>query len=250
VGLFHHKQQPKIDDHTEGAASQDQFFDEYFREELRNRGRWYFEKVITENGDLFKQDLEATIANVKTELDEHVTTQVDETVKQIDEYLKAHVTRKLDEQFVQYNDALKAAQDAALLSVTESTKQLQLQHEQLKQALERSVQEQSSILHGAFEENKAEITAMKDAQSHALESLKHSAAEVEQQYKQLSTTLQQTIDAQKQMVLQAFESNMAEVVEHYVLGALGEQFDLKAQLPSIIKQMEANKAAMVEDLKL
>lgn len=30
-------------------------------------------KVIAKNGDLFKQDLDATIANVKQELDEHVT---------------------------------------------------------------------------------------------------------------------------------------------------------------------------------
>ncbi len=91
---------------------------------------------------------------------------------------------------------------------------------------------------------------MKDAQNHALEALKQSAAEVDAQYQRLSTTLQQQVLAQQQMLVSAFESNMAAVVEHYVLGALGDQFDLKAQLPSIIKQMEANKAAMVEDLKL
>lgn len=232
------------------GTNQDQFFDEYFREELRNRGRWYFEKVITENGDLFKQDLEATIGAVKQELDEHVTGQVDETIGQIDQYLKAHVTRKLDEQFANYNDALKAAQDAALASVTESTAKLQQQHKALADALERSVTEQSSLLHNAFDENKAEIAAMKDAQEHALEALKHSAAEVDAQYKQLSATLQEQVAAQQEMLVGAFESNMAAVVEHYVLGALGDQFDLKSQLPQIIKQMEANKAAMVDDLKL
>ena len=249
MGLFHHKQQPKKDTGA-GDENQDQFFDEYFREELRNRGRWYFEKVITENGDLFKQDLDATISEVKAELDEHVTKQVDETIGQIDQYLKAHVTRKLDEQFANYNDALKAAQDAALASVTESTKKLQEQHKALADSLEHSVTEQSSLLHGTFEQNKADIATMKDAQIHALEALKQSAAEVDAQYRQLSTTVQQQVLAQQQMLVSAFESNMAAVVEHYVLGALGDQFDLKAQLPSIIKQMEANKAAMVEDLKL
>ena len=143
-----------------------------------------------------------------------------------------------------------AAQDAALASVTESTKKLQEQHKALAGSLEHSVTEQSSLLHGAFEQNKADIATMKDAQIHALEALKQSAAEVDAQYRQLSTTLQQQVLAQQQMLVSAFESNMAAVVEHYVLGALGDQFDLKAQLPSIIKQMEANKAAMVEDLKL
>lgn len=248
MGLFHHKQSKK--DSGADDESQDQFFDEYFREELRNRGRWYFEKVITENGDLFKQDLDATITEVKAELDEHVTKQVDATIGQIDQYLKAHVTRKLDEQFANYNDALKAAQDAALASVTESTAKLQEQHKQLAAALERSAAEQSALLHSAFDDNRAEIAAMKDAQGQALVALQHSAAEVQAQYQQISTTLQQQVAQQQQMLVGAFENNMAAVVEHYVLGALGEQFDLKAQLPSIIKQMEANKAAMVEDLKL
>lgn len=250
MGLFNHKQQPKNDDATDDTASQDQFFDEYFREELRNRGRWYFEKVITENGELFKQDLEATIDSVKTELDEEVTSKVEETIGQIDQYLKAHVTRKLDEQFANYNDALKAAQDAALVSVTESTKQLQEQHKQLAEALQKSVVEQSSLLHSAFDENKAEIAAMKDSQAHALDSLKHSAAEVEAQYKQLSTTLEEQVAKQQDMLMGVFESNMSAIVERYVLGAIGEQFDMKAQLPGIIKQMEANKQAMMDDLKL
>ena len=91
---------------------------------------------------------------------------------------------------------------------------------------------------------------MKDAQGQALVALQHSAAEVQAQYQQISTTLQQQVAQQQQMLVGAFENNMAAVVEHYVLGALGEQFDLKAQLPSIIKQMQANKDAMVDDLKL
>lgn len=259
MGLFHHKQQqddpaPQTDapatTAADATAAQDQFFDEYFREELRNHGRWYFEKVLTENGDLFKQDLDATISQVKTELDQHVTTQVDATVKELDEYLKATLTRRLEEQFAQYNQALKATQDIALANVTASTSQLQEQHRQLVESLQKSVVEQTSLLHTAFDENKAEITAMKDAQAHALESLKLSAAEVQAQYQQLSVTLTQQVGAQREMIIKAFENQMAQVVEHYVLGALGEQFDLKAQLPSIIKQMEANKQAMTDDLRL
>ncbi len=249
MGLFQHKQH-KDDPAPADGTNQDQFFDEYFREELRNRGRWYFEKVITENGDLFKQDLDATIANVKQELDEHVTKQVDETIGQIDQYLKAHVTRRLDEQFANYNDALKTAQEAAMASVTENTAKLQQQHKALADALEHSVTEQSALLHGAFDDSKAEVAAMKDTQTQAIEALRRSTAEMDEQYKQLSTTLQERVNAQQTMMLDAFENNMAAVVEHYVLGALGEQFDLKAQLPSIIKQLQTNKDAMVGDLKL
>lgn len=251
MGLFNHKQQPKGDSlAAEDDASQEPFFDEYYREELRNHGRWYFEKLITENGGLFKQDLETTISQVKSELDEHVTTRVDETVGEIDQYLKAHVTRKLDEQFARYSDAVRVAQATALADVTESTRKLQEQHQQMTEALRKSVEEQTSILHGAFDENKADIIAMKDAQTTALHALQQSAAEVETQYKTLSTTLQETVASQKEMLINAFTEHMSEVVEHYVLESLGEQFDLKSQLPSIMKQMEANKQAMVDDLAL
>jgi hypothetical protein len=48
MGLFGNKQHD--DTGKDGASNDTQlFFDEYFREELRNRARWYFENIINEN---------------------------------------------------------------------------------------------------------------------------------------------------------------------------------------------------------
>ena len=234
-------------DYTE---EEQRFFDEYFREELRNRGRWFFEKIISENGELFKQDLDATVAKVSNDLNTRITGQLDDTVNEINAYLKEHVTKKMTDQLTENQRLMKEAQDAALETVKSSAKTLEQQHRQLALELQKSVADQGMLLHSAFEDNKTQIQTMRDAQGSALQWLNTSAQALGEQHRQIEATLQKNIVEQQNILLNVFESNMARVVEKYVLDAVGDQYDLKAQLPSIIKQMEANKQAMVDDIKL
>jgi len=251
MGLFQHKQEHgKKSSNGDVIAAEEHFFDEYFREELRNHGRWYFEKVINENGELFKRDLEETIKQVNIDLKEHVTQQLDGAIAKVQEELKDHVAAKLQEQFDQNSASLKAAQDEALKKITETTDQFQAEHKTLKESLEKNVADQQTILHNAFEENKAQITTMKEAQDNAMKWLNQSAQSLNDQYQSLAATLQKNAADQQNMLVDAFQSNMAAIVEQYLLGALGDQYDLKAQLPAIIKQMEENKQAIVDDMKL
>lgn len=248
MGIFQHKQDPKKTGSDELLNEEEHFFDEYFREELRNHGRWYFEKVINENGELFKRDLEKTIAAVNAELKEHVTKQLDGAINKVNEELREHTTKQLQTQFDEYSKSLQSAQEQALTSMTESAETLKKQHDELRTALQKNVADQQDLLHNAFEDNKAQITSMKEAQDSALKWLNQSAQQLHDQYQTITTTLQQTVADQEKMLVDSFQDNMASVVEHYLLGALGDQYDLKAQLPAIIKQMEENKDAIVEDM--
>lgn len=248
MGLFQHKTPKKSDD--DASRDEEHFFDEYFREELRNRGRWYFEKIITENGSLFKKDLDATVDQIDLELKEHVTKQLDSAIAQLNAELREHVTKQIDQQFAEHSKTMQAAQDTALKAMTDSASALQAQHKQLSDNLEKHITDQNAILHNAYEESKAQVTTMKDSQRVALEWLKSSVQAMQDQYQQLGTVLQKNVADQQAMLMGAFEANMAAIIEHYLLGALGDQYDLKAQLPSIIKQMEANKQAIVDDMKL
>lgn len=251
MGLFQHKQHdPKKSPSDDLLPEEEHFFDEYFREELRNHGRWYFEKVINENGELFKRDLQETIAQVNVELKEHVTVQLDTAIQQINTELKEHTTKQLEAQFSEYSKALKEEQELALKSMTESAQTLKEQHDELRKALQKNVADQQDLLHTAFDENKQQISAMKDAQEAALKWLNQSAQALHDQYQQMTTVLQKNISDQEDLIIGAFQGNMAQIVEHYLLGALGDQFDLKAQLPSIIKQMEEKKQDIVDDMKL
>jgi len=232
------------------AAAEQHFFDENFREELRNHGRWYFEKVINENGALFKQDLDATVAQINNDLKEHATSQLDAALAQVNNELKEHVTKQLDEKFAEHGQAMKDAQDAALQSITSGAQALQQQHQQLAAQLQKTIAEQEAMITSAFEENKAQITKMRDTQGLALQWLAQSVKALQEQHQQLETALQKNVAEQESMLVGMFEQNMARIIEHYLLNALGDQYDLKAQLPSIIKQMEANKQAIADDMKL
>lgn len=251
MGLFGHKQNPKDKSLDEKAAeAMENFFDDNFRDELRDYGRDYFRTLIKENGDLFKQDLEATTDAIRSEIKSHVINQLDDTVAQVNTYLKEHVTKELDDHFQQYGAAMKDAQDAALATLTKSAESLEKQHKELSETLQKRLVDQEDIMTKVLQENRTRIIAMKDAQDAAMQTLNKSVKALEEQHQQLSETLRESIEKQKTMMVGAFEDNMAKIVEHYLLGAMGEQYDIKAQLPAIIKQLESNKEAIVEDIKL
>jgi hypothetical protein len=251
MGLFQHKQHASTHSPQDDAEkTEEEFFDDTFREELKNHGRWYFEKVINENADLFKKDLDAVVVQVKVELKEHITQQFDGSLADVDAYLKEHVAKRLDEQLAQYGQAAKETQEASLKAMTESAQALEEKHKNLAESLEKDVAEQKSLLHASFEENKAQITAMKDAQATAMEWFNQSVEALQDQQKKLVEQLEKDVAARKEALVAAFEDNMASTIEHYLLEALGNSFDLKAQLPAIIQQMEDNKQAIVDDMKL
>jgi hypothetical protein len=249
MGLFGNKQHD--DTGKDGASNDTQlFFDEYFREELRNRARWYFENIINENAKLFKADLDSTIAEVNENLKAQITQQLQEGLAQINIEMKEHATKQLDERFDEYSKTMKSAQDAALQTLTDNAQVLQTQYTALSETVQTKLGEQETALNSVIEENKARIVAMKGAQDAALEVLSHSTEVLRKQHEELTTSLEKNVAEQKAMIIGIFETNMARIVEHYLLGALGDQFDLKAQLPAIIKQMEENKQAIVDDMKL
>jgi len=247
MGLFQHKHKHSSDD---DFATEEHFLDENFREELRNHARLYFDKVIKENGHLFKQDLDDTITQLNIGLKEHTAKQLDDAVVQISADLKAHVSEALDTQFTTFSEAAKAAQDAALVSLQTSATGLEEQHKQLSSTLQKSIANQSVMLESLFQENMAKIAAVKEANDAALASLNRSIEELQTQNDELTSSLEKKIATQEEAMIKAFEGNMAQVVEHYLLEALSDQYDLKTQLPSIIQQMEANKQAIVDDMKL
>lgn len=254
MGLFQHKQNPAQSSQSdEVTTAVEHLFDEALREQLREQAKEYFERVISENAVLFKQDLDATVAHVNTELRQQATRQLDEQLQAIasaNTELKEGVARRFDEQFAEYEKTMNDAQNLALQSIERSAKALEEQHRQLSVSLEKSIANQDAMLTSAITDNQARIEQIEDAQNTALQVLSSSAKALEEQHKQLGDIIEKSVAEQKAMMTDMFEQNMARIIEHYLLGALGDQYDLKAQLPAIIKQMEENKQAIVDDMKL
>ena len=97
-------------------------FDDEFREELRNRGRLHFEKIIGENAMFLQQDLRLTTS-------------------QLNDYMKDEIKSVLQEEFAKYEESISSAKDLALESI-EKTK---VAIDQQRLILEKQMNEQAAI---------------------------------------------------------------------------------------------------------
>lgn len=122
------------------AAKEDveHIFNDEFREELRNRGRLHFEKIIGENAMFLQQDLRLTTS-------------------QLNEYMKTEITKKLKEEFDKYEQSIMDAKQLAIDAIEKTNAAVDEQRKQLGEELQKEVREQKLHLIKHFEENMADV---------------------------------------------------------------------------------------------
>lgn len=113
-------------------------FNDEFREELRNRGRLHFEKIIGENAMFLQQDLRLTTS-------------------QINEFMKQEITKTLQEEFAKYEQSIEDAKKVAMESLQKTQIAIEEERQVLHQKLEKEVDAQRERLIKRFEENMGEI---------------------------------------------------------------------------------------------
>jgi hypothetical protein len=127
-------------DSIEQAAEEDveHVFNKEFREELRNRGRLHFEKIIGENAMFLQQDLRLTTS-------------------QLNEYMKTEITRKLQEEFNKYEQSIMDAKQLAIESIQKTNTAIEEQREVLGQQVQQEILAEKQQLLKRFEDNMADI---------------------------------------------------------------------------------------------
>lgn len=122
------------------AVEQDtiKVFNDEFREELRNRGRLHFEKIISENAMFLQQDLQLTTS-------------------QINEYMKAEITNVLKEEFGKYQESITTAKELALESIQKTQDAIEQQRALLEQQLAESAEKEKARIIESFEKNMADV---------------------------------------------------------------------------------------------
>lgn len=113
-------------------------FNDEFREELRNRGRLHFEKIIGENAMFLQQDLRLTTS-------------------QLNEYLKSEITRKLQEEFAKYEESITDAKEMAVASITKTQEAIEEQREMMGQQLTQEIANEKERMLNRFETSMADI---------------------------------------------------------------------------------------------
>src|SRR4051812_27005342 len=113
-------------------------FNNEFREELRNRGRLNFEKIITENAMFLQQDLRLTTS-------------------QLNEYMKSEISAKLKAEFDKYEQSIGDAKELAIESIQKTNLAIDKQRGELTQQMEAEIEADKKQHLARFEANMAEI---------------------------------------------------------------------------------------------
>jgi hypothetical protein len=127
-------------DTLERASDEDveHIFNDEFREELRNRGRLHFEKIIGENAMFLQQDLR-------------------QTTSQLNDYMRAEITRTLQEEFKKYEQSIADAKKLALDSIDKTITTIEQQRQFLETQLQTQSEAQKASIVASFETEMASI---------------------------------------------------------------------------------------------
>ena len=116
----------------------DHIFNDEFREELRNRGRLHFEKIIGENAMFLQQDLRLTTS-------------------QLNEYMKAEIKRELEEEFKKYEDSISSAKQLAVDAIQKTQEVVEQQRAALEKQMNEQAYEEKQRIIAKFEKDMADI---------------------------------------------------------------------------------------------
>ncbi len=119
-------------------ADIEHIFNDEFREELRNRGRLHFEKIIGENAMFLQQDLRLTTS-------------------QINDYMKQEITKTLQVAFSKYQESINDAEQLALESIQKTQDTVEKQREIMGQQLETEIAKEKARLTERFSNRMADI---------------------------------------------------------------------------------------------
>lgn len=124
----------------EDSAKEDveHIFNEEFRQELRNRGRLHFEKILGENAMFLQQDLRLTTS-------------------QLNDYMKGEISKELKEAFANYQSAITDAKQLAVESIEKTKTAIDEERKGLIAKLEQEVAEERDRRIQQFDARMAQI---------------------------------------------------------------------------------------------
>jgi hypothetical protein len=160
-------------------ADVEHIFNNEFREELRNRGRLHFEKIIGENAMFLQQDLR-------------------QTTSQLNDYMRAEITRTLQDEFKKYEQSIVDAKQLALDSIEKTITTIEQQRALLEQQL---------------------LTQSEAQKAHIVQSFEKQMTGIVNHYVLRAIGNQIDLSDQLEYILSELESNKAAILEDIKRGA-------------------------------
>ncbi len=132
------KEKSAQDSITAAEMDVERVFNEEFREELRNRGRLHFEKILGENAMFLQQDLRLTTS-------------------ELNQYMKGEITKSLQDAFAKYEESISDAKELAIESISKTQEAVEEQRQAMGAQLKAEVDKEKALIISRFEENLGQI---------------------------------------------------------------------------------------------
>lgn len=127
------------DDFVDAANQEvERIFSDEFREELRNRGRLHFEKIISDNAMFLKQDLQLTASD-------------------LNKYMQEQIKKVLKDEFAKYEESIENAKQIAVEAINKTQTALDEQRANLQKQIEEEATKEKQRLLAQFEENMSQV---------------------------------------------------------------------------------------------
>ncbi len=126
-------------DHNDAAtADVERIFNDEFREELRNRGRLHFEKIINDNAMFLQQDLQLTASD-------------------LNEYMQGEIKKVLREEFSKYEKSIESAKELAVEALHKTQQTVEQQRQDLSNKIQQELAAEKKAMLMKFEENMGQV---------------------------------------------------------------------------------------------
>ncbi len=125
--------------HNDAAeADVERIFNDEFREELRNRGRLHFEKIINDNAMFLQQDLQLTASD-------------------LNEYMQGEIKKVLREEFSKYEKSIESAKELAVEALHKTQQTVEQQRKDLSTKIQDELAIEKKAMLIKFEENMGQV---------------------------------------------------------------------------------------------
>lgn len=118
----------------------ERIFSDEFREELRNRGRLHFEKIISDNAMFLKQDLQLTATDLNA-------------------YMQEQIKKVLKDEFAKYEESIENAQAIAVEAIGKTQKVLDDQRTAMESQIREEAEREKARLMELFADNMSQVVS-------------------------------------------------------------------------------------------
>lgn len=235
------------------AEQTDQVFDAQLREELRNRAKEHFQKILEEQTADLKSDVDAVLEQLTGSLRRHMASQLDLAITRINN----EISNQFKEQMSEYNRVSSEAQELVVQSLSRNAQSVYEKYQQMATNLQQVVASQEVMMVGVFQDSQSRVASLQAEQDRAMEDLKRGMELTQQRSEQLSQKLTSDAEDQSKKLQQIYQQNterasQVSVAQERSLAALSQTVnsldDQYAKLQQMMDESISRQKDMTKEL--